>query len=156
MYRWFAPIGGDLTGPHGEERASARERVPLDATWRHVLRLSHLFLLAWLYKYVRPPFAHADHCPFEYLQLAASVDRTAEASHQVTSRALMYRYWSCALGGSRSSDWWCWRRSSSSSAGRGKRFARNSVHSHRTISLAFNLVLSLDIVIGSRDNARIL
>ena len=27
-------------------------------------------------------------------------------------------------------------------AGRGKRFARNSVHSHRTISFAFNLVLS--------------
>lgn len=41
------------------------------------------------------------------------------------------------------------------SAGRGKRFARNSVHSHRTISFAFNFVLSLDIVIGSRDNARI-
>ena len=41
------------------------------------------------------------------------------------------------------------------SAGRGKIFARNSVLSHRTISFAFNLVLSLDIVIGSRDNARI-
>ena len=67
------------------QRERARGRVPLDVE-------AGSLVPAWPGDSfnVRPPFVRADHSPFEYLQLAASVDRTAEASSQVTSRALMY------------------------------------------------------------------
>ena len=102
---------------------------------------------------VRPPFVRADHSPFEYLQLAASVDRTAEASHQVTSRALMYRYWSCALGGSRSSDWWCWKRAQPPVV---ERDLPGTQSTHIALFHLHSISSFPDIVIGSRDNARIL
>ena len=140
----------------GEERASERARGK-GCRWTRrggsfsTCRLSHLFL---------PGLVQCTHADSLSLRVCTTgglgwSDRRSIASSQVTSRSNVR---SCTgpvrsevrgvrIGGVGSA---------AAAAGRGKRFARNSVHSHRTISFPFNLVLSLDIVKGSRDNARIL